>query len=324
MPVSTSSAIASVTPTTVTSSSNSSHTNLIGPIVGSVGGAAVLLGVGILFYRRRRSKREENDADRTFSDYLATSDAAMRGGGKQPQWTGDNDYTGRNSTLMRSPASIAAGMYQQPSPRMMPAVGNPAATQGTWRSSGSPSPEHTMVGSPEQQQRALYAGSPTIGAYNRYSGSYSNSQYYQQPEYPAGQPYYPYAPEQYDQYDQYDPGYQPYFDPATEQYVYPANVGYEPPDVAGGYSENQPPHTYDTSQQMTEQQRDYSNSPLPALPQANTLSIVSTDDEPRFPPHSPPMQNASVGESSSPTTLGDRNRTRTPDVSSADQTPSSN
>ncbi|KAI8580183.1 hypothetical protein K450DRAFT_238554 [Umbelopsis ramanniana AG] len=316
MLLTTTSALASVTPTAVaSSSSNGSHTNLIGPIVGAVGGAAVILGAGILFYRRRRSKRDEDNADRTFSDYLASSDAAMRGR-KSQQWTGgDNEYN-RNS-YMRSPASIAAGMYQQPSPRMVPAVGSIAATQAAWGSSSSQSPEPTVVGSPEQHQQALYSAA-AVGGHNMYNHGYGNNQYYQQqPQYPSGQGYYQYNSDPYQQYGQ---EYQPYYDPATEQYVYPASAEYQQSIAAEDYG--QAPHTYDEMpQQMAEQQRNYASSPLPAIP--NTHSMASTVEEPRFPPNSPPLHNANVRGTSSPITSGDPHRTHTPDVSSAGQEPPS-
>ncbi|KAI9280294.1 hypothetical protein BC943DRAFT_330802 [Umbelopsis sp. AD052] len=313
----TTSALASVTPTAVaSSSSNGSHTNLIGPIVGAVGGAAVLLGVGILFYRRRRSKRDEDNADRTFSDYLASSDAAMRGR-KSQQWAGaDNEYN-RNS-YMRSPASIAAGMYQQPSPRMVPAVGSIAATQAAWGSSSSQSPEPTVVGSPEQHQQGLYSAA-AVGGHNMYNQSYGNNQYYpQQPQYPSGPGYYQYNPDQYQQYGQ---DYQPYYDPATEQYVYPSSAEYQQSIAAEDYG--QAPHTYDDMpQQMAEQQRNYASSPLPAIPRGNnTLSMAS--EVPRFPPNSPPHQNASVNGTNSPVASFDPHRTHTPDVSAAGQEPPS-
>lgn len=316
-----SSSLASITPTAVASaSSSSSHTNLIGPIVGAVGGAALILGAGILFYRRRRSKREEDNADRTFNDYLASSDAAMRGR-KSQQWTGgDNEYN-RNS-YMRSPASIAAGMYQQPSPRMVPAVGGIAAAQAAaWGSSNSQSPEHTVVGSPEQHQPSLYSNA-AVGGYNSYNTGYGNNQYYQQPQYPPGQGYYQYNPDQYQQYGQ---EYQPYFDPATEQYVYPASAEYQQSISAEDYHHGQAPNTYDDNmpQQMAEQQRNYATSPLPAVPHSNTLSMASTVDEPRFPPNSPSQQNANMRGPSSPITSGDPHRTRTPNVSSAGQEPPS-
>ncbi|CAO3664450.1 unnamed protein product [Umbelopsis ramanniana] len=316
-----SSSLASITPTAVASaSSSSSHTNLIGPIVGAVGGAALILGVGILFYRRRRSKLDEDNADRTFDDYLASSDAAMRGR-KSQQWAGGDNEFNRNS-YMRSPASIAAGMYQQPSPRMVPAVGGIAAAQAAaWGSSSSQSPEPTVVGSPEQQQHSLYSAA-AVGGYNSYNPGYGNSQYYQQPQYPPGQGYYQYNPDQYQQYGQ---EYQPYYDPATEQYVYPASAEYQQSIGAEDYHHSQAPHTYDDNmpQQMAEQQRNYATSPLPAVPHPNTLSMASTVDEPRFPPNSPSRQYANVRGPSSPITSGDPHRTRTPDVSSAGQEPPS-
>jgi hypothetical protein len=274
----------------VFSEPSNNHTNLIGPIVGAVGGAALLLGIGVLFFRRQRHKREEDNADRTFSDYLESSAAAMRSPGK-PQWTTDHDnYNGRNSTSMRSPASIAAGLYQQPSPRMMPAVGAAgamAAGQQMWGSSGSPSPENTLVGSPEQ-----HAG------YNRYSGNYNHSQYYSQPEYPASQAYYQYRPDPYQNYA----GHQPYYDPETEQYVYPAEMssGQDQTNAGEILSHGQPPNTYEPQSPRT----DYRQSPLPAIPQPNSQSMISSVDEPRFTVDSPALRNTQMRDISHQATKG--------------------
>lgn len=296
------------------SSSNNNHSNLIGPIVGAVGGAALLLGVGVLFFRRQRHKREENDADRTFSDYLASSDAAMRSPGK-PQWATDQDYTRRNSAVMRSPASIAAGLYQQPSPRMMPAIGAmgaAGATQQMWNTSGSQSPDNTLVGGTDQ-----LAPYPT--GYNRYSGNY-NSQYYSQPEYPAGQGYYQYQPEPY----QYNAGYEPYFDPETEQYVYPPTMssGQEQALPSNNLTQSQPPNSYEPQQYQMSEQTDYRQSPLPPLPQPNTQSMISSTDEPRFPVNSPTLQNPQSGGGNNYAAAGGApTSTHKPDLSTAGQEP---
>ncbi|KAJ2958985.1 hypothetical protein NQZ79_g5499 [Umbelopsis isabellina] len=262
--------------------SSSSNTNLIGPVVGAVAGAAVLLGVGILLYRRRRGKREQNDADRTFSDYLAGSEA-MQGAGKG-NW--EQAYNGRNSAAMRSPASIAAGIHQQPSPRMMPAVGGltagaMAASQQNWSTSSHQSPDNTLVGSPQMSQ--MYPG----GNY----GHYDYNGYYNQPEYPHGQGYYEYSADPY----QYPGNYQPYFDPQTEQYVYPPS-GSEAPAPLSSASPTQAPNTYD--QQPRQSQTDYRTSPLPAPP-TSAHSIRSSMDEPRFPTHGPAFQAAHIPEHTS-------------------------
>ncbi|KAG2177215.1 hypothetical protein INT43_007872 [Umbelopsis isabellina] len=284
-----------VTPTTSSSSplpttnaaasthSSSSNTNLIGPVVGAVAGAAVLLGVGILLYRRRRGKREQNDADRTFSDYLAGSEA-MHGSGKG-NW--DQTYNARNSTNMRSPASIAAGIHQQPSPRMMPAVGGLtagaiAASQQNWSTSSHQSPDNTLVGSPQMSQ--MYPG----GNYGHYD---YNGYYNQQPEYPHGQGYYEYSADPY----QYPGNYQPYFDPESEQYVYPPS-GSEAPAPLSSASPTQAPNTYD--QQPQQSQTDYRTSPLPAPPRS-AHSIRSSVDEPRFPTYGPASQAAHIPEPTS-------------------------
>jgi hypothetical protein len=243
----------------------------------------VVLGAGILLWRRRRSKREQNDADRTFSDYLAGSQG-MQSPGKG-NW--DQAYNGQNSTSMRSPASIAAGIHQQPSPRMMPAVGGLtagaiAASQQNWSTSSHHSPDNTLVGSPQMSQ--MYPG----GGYSHYD--YNG--YYNQPEYPHGQAYYEYSADPY----QYPGNYQPYFDPQTEQYVYPPSE-LEAPMPSTSASPTQAPNAYD--QQPHQRQLDYRNSPLPAPPQISAQSVRSSMDEPRFPTHSPAFQAANISDQSS-------------------------